>query len=42
MRDSSSHLFQSLFDSYALDWEGGEDLGSVVEVYIMHCLKLSV
>ncbi|XP_062872053.1 bridging integrator 2a [Trichomycterus rosablanca] len=31
MRDASSRLFQSLFDAYALNWEGGEDLGSVVE-----------
>ncbi|XP_058265371.1 bridging integrator 2a isoform X1 [Hemibagrus wyckioides] len=31
MRDASSRLFQSLFDVYELDWEGGEDLGAVVE-----------
>ncbi|KAL7859439.1 hypothetical protein SRHO_G00145860 [Serrasalmus rhombeus] len=31
MRDASSRLFQSLFDAYELDWEGGEDLGAVVE-----------
>uniref|UniRef100_A0A8B9HAU6 Bridging integrator 2a n=1 Tax=Astyanax mexicanus TaxID=7994 RepID=A0A8B9HAU6_ASTMX len=31
MRDASSRLFQSLFDAYELDWDGGEDLGAVVE-----------
>ncbi|XP_072553382.1 bridging integrator 2a isoform X3 [Salminus brasiliensis] len=31
MRDASSRLFQSLFDAYELDWEGGDDLGAVVE-----------
>ncbi|XP_027000631.2 bridging integrator 2a isoform X1 [Tachysurus fulvidraco] len=31
MRDASSRLFQSLFDVYELEWEGGEDLGAVVE-----------
>ncbi|XP_066529307.1 bridging integrator 2a [Hoplias malabaricus] len=31
MRDASSRLFQSLFDAYELDWEGGEELGAVVE-----------
>ncbi|XP_053499520.1 bridging integrator 2a [Ictalurus furcatus] len=31
MRDASSRLFQSLFDVYEPDWEGGEDLGAVVE-----------
>ncbi|KAM9446018.1 bridging integrator 2a [Clarias gariepinus] len=31
MRDASGRLFQSLFDVYELEWEGGEDLGAVVE-----------
>ncbi|XP_035377451.1 bridging integrator 2a isoform X2 [Electrophorus electricus] len=31
MGDASSRLFQSLFDVYELDWEGGENLGAVVE-----------
>ncbi|KAI5095929.1 bridging integrator 2 isoform X2, partial [Silurus meridionalis] len=31
MRDASSRLFQSVYDVYELDWEGGEDLGAFVE-----------
>lgn len=38
MRDASSRLFQSLYDVYELEWEGGEDLGAVVEVIVMHTL----
>lgn len=32
MRDASSRLFQSLFDAYDDRWDGGQDLGEVVEV----------
>ncbi|KAA0707284.1 Bridging integrator 2 [Triplophysa tibetana] len=31
MRDSSSRLFQSLFDAYDPEWDGAEDLGVIVE-----------
>ncbi|TRY86660.1 hypothetical protein DNTS_005011 [Danionella cerebrum] len=31
MRDASSRLFQSLFDAYDERWDGGQDLGEVVE-----------
>lgn len=31
MRDASSRLFQSLFDAYDDRWDGGQDLGEVVE-----------
>ncbi|XP_076840704.1 bridging integrator 2a isoform X2 [Brachyhypopomus gauderio] len=31
MRDASSRLFQSLYEAYDDDWEGGDDLGAVVE-----------
>lgn len=42
MRDASSRLFQSLFDVYELDWEGGEDLGAVVEVILIQTLTQKI